>query len=52
MNEITDTFLDQEPNGGFLLGCDVKKSRGGSEGKKNGNNSKDWLRRAYFKMVN
>lgn len=29
-----DKFHDKETNEGFLLGCDVKKSRFGSEGKK------------------
>ena len=40
MNEIRDKFHDKEPNEGFLLGCDVKKSRLrlGSEGKKKRNN--------------
>lgn len=34
MNEIRDKFHDKEANDGFLLGCDVKKSRFGSEEKK------------------
>lgn len=52
MNEIRDKFHDKQTNDGFLLGCDVKRSRFGSEGEKKLNNSKNYLSRVYFKLAN
>lgn len=39
-------------NEGCFLGSDVKESKLGCEEKKNGNNLKKWLKRAYLKIAN
>lgn len=50
MNEVRDRLHGKEPNEVCFLGRDVMKSRLSCEGKKNGNNPKNRLRKAYFKM--
>lgn len=52
MNEVRLRLHDKGLNEGCFLGSDVKESKLDCEEKKNGNNLKNWLKRAYLKIAN